>query len=236
MPILRAGPTLTELATRIFQSLSVCRVKWQHLRTLVIFLAVRSSRAAAGGKSLANSLVVPFSFWKAANRSQGLGLTEAGAGFQNLESVVTAWWDRILMKNVSPDQPVLMWGSLWPAVSAGPADTLLSALTLLKLHSPRLMVPAGQRTCSSGITQEKHLKNKLNLCNTYSLLCLVTEGQHLDLGGLANKPGLPVTFLKRPPMGWGPRKACQGTAALVGPLLSCPSQKQMDLLHCASPC
>lgn len=107
MPILRAGPTLTELATRIFQSLSVRRVKWQHLRTLVIFLAVRSSRAAAGGKSLANSLVVPFSFWKAAYHSQGLGLTEAGAGFQNLELAVTAWWDRILMKNVSPGQPVL---------------------------------------------------------------------------------------------------------------------------------
>lgn len=106
MPILRAGPTLTELATRIFQSLSVRRVKWQHLRTLVIFLAVRSSRAAAGGKSLANSLVVPFSFWKAAYHSQGLGLTEAGAGFQNLELAVTAWWDRILM-NVSPGQPVL---------------------------------------------------------------------------------------------------------------------------------
>lgn len=72
VPILSAGPALTQLATGIFQSLSVCRVKWQHLRTLVIFLAAKNSQAAVGGKSLANSSVVPHSFWKAAYRGHGL--------------------------------------------------------------------------------------------------------------------------------------------------------------------
>lgn len=76
IPIYRAGPTLTQLATRIFQSLSVCRVKWQHLRTLVIFLAAKNSQAAIGGKSLADSSVVPRSFWKAAYHSHGLKILQ----------------------------------------------------------------------------------------------------------------------------------------------------------------
>lgn len=76
IPIYRAGPTLTQLATGIFQSLSVCRVKWQHLRTLVIFLAAKNSQAAIGGKSLANSSVVPHSFWKAAYHGHGLKILQ----------------------------------------------------------------------------------------------------------------------------------------------------------------
>lgn len=48
IPIFRAGPTLTQLATGIFQSLSVCRGKWWHLRTLVIFLAAKTVRQPAG--------------------------------------------------------------------------------------------------------------------------------------------------------------------------------------------
>lgn len=66
IPIFRADPTLVQFVTGIFQSFSVCRVKRQHLRTLVIFLAAKNSQAAVGGKSLANSWVVPRSFWKAA--------------------------------------------------------------------------------------------------------------------------------------------------------------------------
>lgn len=57
-------------------SSKVCRVKWQHLRTLVIFLAAKDSQAAIRGKSLANSLVVPRSFWKAAYHSHGLKILQ----------------------------------------------------------------------------------------------------------------------------------------------------------------
>lgn len=76
IPIFRAGPARTQLVSGIFQSLSVCRVKWQHLRTLVIFLAAKNSQAAVGGKSLANSVVVPHSFWKAAYHGHGLQILQ----------------------------------------------------------------------------------------------------------------------------------------------------------------
>lgn len=67
----RAGPALAQLAAGVFQSLSVCGVKWQHLGTLVIFLAAENSQAAVGDKSLANSLVVPRTFQKAVHRCHG---------------------------------------------------------------------------------------------------------------------------------------------------------------------
>lgn len=60
--IFRAGPTLAQFVTGIFQSVSVCRVKRQHLRTLVIFLAAENSQAAAGqvfGKLLGGSAWLP---------------------------------------------------------------------------------------------------------------------------------------------------------------------------------
>lgn len=55
----RSGPTPVQLWLR---SSKAFLGKWQHWRTLVIFLAAKDSQAAAGGKSLANSLVVPRSF------------------------------------------------------------------------------------------------------------------------------------------------------------------------------
>lgn len=76
IPILRAGQALAQLATGIFQSLSVCRMKWQQLRTLVIFLAAKNSQAAVGGKSLANSSVVLRSFWKAAYHGHGVEMLQ----------------------------------------------------------------------------------------------------------------------------------------------------------------
>lgn len=55
----RPGPTLVQLwlgSSKAFLG------KWQHWRTLVIFLAAKDSQAAIWGESLANSLVVPHSF------------------------------------------------------------------------------------------------------------------------------------------------------------------------------